>query len=74
MVPGDIVVLSAGSIVPGDCLLLELKDLFVDEAALTGESYPVDKVVGPYPLMHRWPSVSIPSSWVRMLSAVRVEP
>ena len=49
-VPGDIVVLSAGSIVPGDCLLLELKDLFVDEAALTGESYPVDKVVGPVPV------------------------
>ena len=50
VVPGDIVVLSAGSVVPGDCLLLELNDLFVDEAALTGESYPVDKVIGPVPV------------------------
>jgi P-type Mg2+ transporter len=45
VVPGDIVVLSAGDIVPGDCLLLESKDLFVDEAMLTGETYPVEKVV-----------------------------
>jgi P-type Mg2+ transporter len=45
VVPGDIVVLSAGDIVPGDCLLLESKDLFVDEAMLTGETFPVEKVV-----------------------------
>ncbi|MGC1389540.1 MAG: magnesium-translocating P-type ATPase [Bacteroidales bacterium] len=45
VVPGDIVVLSAGDIVPGDCLLLESKDLFVDEAMLTGETYPVEKFV-----------------------------
>ena len=49
IVPGDIVILSAGSIVPGDCLILELRDLFVDEAALTGESYPVEKAVGAVP-------------------------
>jgi P-type Mg2+ transporter len=45
VVPGDIVVLNAGDIVPGDCLLLESKDLFVDEAMLTGETFPVEKVI-----------------------------
>jgi Mg2+-importing ATPase len=46
IVPGDVVSLTAGAIVPGDCLLLESKDLFVDEAALTGETYPVEKAAG----------------------------
>ena len=46
IVPGDIVVLNAGDIVPGDCLVDESKDLFVDEATLTGETYPVEKSVG----------------------------
>ena len=45
IVPGDIVVLNAGDIVPGDCLIQESKDLFVDEATLTGETYPVEKAV-----------------------------
>jgi Mg2+-importing ATPase len=43
IVPGDVVQLRAGSSVPGDAILLEAKDLFVDEAALTGESYPAEK-------------------------------
>ena len=43
VVPGDIVVLSAGALIPCDCRIVESKDLFVDEAALTGESYPVEK-------------------------------
>ena len=46
IVPGDIVILNAGDIVPGDCLVQESKDLFVDEATLTGETYPVEKSVG----------------------------
>jgi len=46
VVPGDIIVLSAGAIVPGDCVILESKDLFVDEAALTGETFPVEKTTG----------------------------
>ena len=46
IVPGDIVILNAGDIVPGDCLVQESKDLFVDEAMLTGETYPVEKSVG----------------------------
>ena len=41
--PGDVILVSAGSAIPGDCLLLESKDLFVDEATLTGETYPVEK-------------------------------
>jgi P-type Mg2+ transporter len=43
VVPGDIVQLSAGKNIPGDCLVLESNDLSVDEAVLTGETYPVDK-------------------------------
>ncbi|HEY7319950.1 MAG TPA: magnesium-translocating P-type ATPase [Candidatus Binatia bacterium] len=46
IVPGDIVILNAGDIVPGDCLIQESKDLFIDEATLTGETYPVEKAVG----------------------------
>jgi P-type Mg2+ transporter len=44
VVPGDVVLLRAGDTVPGDCLLIESKNLFVDEATLTGETYPVEKV------------------------------
>jgi len=43
IVPGDIVILNAGDIIPGDGLVQESKDLFVDEAMLTGETFPVDK-------------------------------
>ncbi|MGJ0428161.1 magnesium-translocating P-type ATPase [Methylobacter sp.] len=46
LVPGDIVVLKAGDIIPADCLLLAADHLFVDEAILTGESYPVEKSTG----------------------------
>jgi Mg2+-importing ATPase len=46
VVPGDVVLLSAGSIVPADCLVLEATDFFVNEAVLTGESYPVRKEPG----------------------------
>ena len=49
LVPGDVVLLSAGSSVPADCLLLSEQDLFVDEASLTGESFPVDKNPGTTP-------------------------
>ncbi|HAK05772.1 MAG TPA: magnesium-translocating P-type ATPase, partial [Spartobacteria bacterium] len=46
IVPGDVVLLSAGAIIPGDCRLLETRDLFVNEATLTGETYPVEKTPG----------------------------
>jgi Mg2+-importing ATPase len=43
VVPGDMVRLSAGDLVPADGLLLEARDLFVQQAALTGESMPEEK-------------------------------
>jgi Mg2+-importing ATPase len=44
LVPGDIVYLSAGDMVPADVRLLSARDVFVAQAALTGESVPVEKV------------------------------
>jgi Mg2+-importing ATPase len=49
VVPGDVVILNAGDNIPGDCLILESKDLFINEAALTGETYPVEKSAGILP-------------------------
>ena len=49
IVPGDVISLSAGDVVPADCLIIESKDLFVDEATLTGETYPAEKSVGLLP-------------------------
>ncbi|MCO7613897.1 magnesium-translocating P-type ATPase [Pseudomonas chlororaphis] len=43
LVPGDLVVLSAGDMIPADCRVLSAKDLFVSQAAMTGESMPVEK-------------------------------
>lgn len=43
LVPGDIVLLAAGDLIPGDGRLLEAKDFFVNQAQLTGESFPVEK-------------------------------
>jgi Mg2+-importing ATPase len=47
VVPGDLVELSAGSIVPADAVLVAANGLHLDEAMLTGESFPVGKRVGP---------------------------
>lgn len=49
VVPGDILILSAGDAVPADSLILESKDFFADEATLTGETYPVEKEAGLLP-------------------------
>jgi len=43
LVPGDLVVLSAGDMIPADCRVIAAKDLFVSQAAMTGESLPVEK-------------------------------
>ena len=43
IVPGDVVVLSAGSLVPADGVLIEAKDLYVNQSVLTGETFPVEK-------------------------------
>ena len=47
IVPGDIVFLSAGNVIPADGYLVESKDLFVNQSALTGESMPVEKLHQP---------------------------
>jgi Mg2+-importing ATPase len=49
IVPGDLVLLSAGSLIPADGLVIEAKDFFVNQAVLTGETFPVDKMVGILP-------------------------
>jgi len=46
LVPGDVVLLSAGNLVPADGRILEASDFLVTEAALTGESLPVEKKTG----------------------------
>ena len=43
LVPGDIITLSAGNIVPADARVIQARDFFVDQSALTGESFPVEK-------------------------------
>ncbi len=43
VVPGDVVRLSAGNLVPADGVVLEARDFLVSQAALTGESFPVEK-------------------------------
>ncbi len=67
-VPGDIVQLTAGDIIPADCLLLDSNELFVDEATFTGESFPVEKrkgiVAADAPLMKRLNTLFMGSSVV----------
>jgi Mg2+-importing ATPase len=46
---GDIVLLKAGDIIPGDGRILNSRDLFVNESTLTGETYPAEKTVGLLP-------------------------
>jgi Mg2+-importing ATPase len=47
LVPGDIIRLAAGDMVPADMRVLSAKDLFLNQAALTGESLPVEKKAAP---------------------------
>ncbi len=49
VVPGDLVLLAAGNLIPGDGVLVTAKDFYVDQASLTGESYPVAKQPGILP-------------------------
>lgn len=50
VVSGDVVLLAAGSLVPGDARIIEADDCFVSESALTGESFPVLKAAGVLPV------------------------
>ncbi|MFH2068580.1 MAG: magnesium-translocating P-type ATPase [Candidatus Omnitrophota bacterium] len=47
IVPGDIVDLSAGDMMPADMRIISGKDLFINQASLTGESFPIEKVPTP---------------------------
>ena len=47
LVPGELIVLSAGDMIPADCRVLNAKDLFVSQAAVTGESLPVKNFADP---------------------------
>ncbi|WP_034850395.1 magnesium-translocating P-type ATPase [Inquilinus limosus] len=56
LVPGDVVSFSAADIVPADCRLIESRHLFVNQALLTGESYPVEKNTGDRTLTGQGPA------------------
>ena len=45
--PGDIVDLFAGDMIPADLRIISCKDLFINQASLTGESFPVEKIAAP---------------------------
>jgi Mg2+-importing ATPase len=49
VVPGDVVLLSAGSLIPADGIVLEANDFFINQAVLTGETFPVEKKAGIIP-------------------------
>jgi len=49
IVPGDVICLTAGDIIPADSLIVSADQLFVDEAAFTGETYPVEKSINVTP-------------------------
>lgn len=44
--PGDVVLLSAGSLIPADGVVLQANDFFINQAVLTGETFPVEKTPG----------------------------
>ena len=47
LVPGDVIQLTAGDIAPADARVIAAKDFFIDQSALTGESFPVEKTADP---------------------------
>jgi Mg2+-importing ATPase len=56
IVPGDIIDLYAGDMVPADIRIISCKDLFINQASLTGESFPVEKTAEPLTPKNRTPS------------------
>ncbi len=68
VVPGDIIFLSAGDLVPADARVISAKDLFVNQSALTGESFPVEKTG--LPLKSYDPSITEWSNYLFMGTSV----
>ena len=68
VVPGDIIQLTAGSLIPADGILLEAKDFFISQAILTGETFPVEKQPG---LVSKDASLTERSNCVFMGTSVR---
>lgn len=66
VVSGDIIILNAGDAIPADALILESKDLFMDEATLTGETYPVEKMRAHCPSRLRSADEPTVCSWAPM--------
>ncbi|MEM2704594.1 MAG: HAD-IC family P-type ATPase, partial [Candidatus Bathyarchaeia archaeon] len=68
IVPGDIIYLSAGDIVPADARVISAKDLFMNQSVLTGESFPVEKTDSP--LKSYDPSITEWSNYLFMGTSV----
>lgn len=68
LVPGDIVKLAAGDIVPADCRVLAARDLYVNQAIMTGESYPSEKHAGDLPEVADQPADAV--NWLFMGTSV----
>ncbi len=60
LVPGDIVLLQTGSVIPADLRIISAKDFFVSESALTGESMPVEK--SPAPVQNANSALELPNA------------
>jgi Mg2+-importing ATPase len=76
IVPGDIVHISAGELIPADIRLVESKDLFINQSTLTGESEPVEKVHSAsgriYPTLTDLPNIAFMGSYAVSGTAVAV--
>ena len=68
LVPGDIIHLSAGDIAPADARIIDAKDLFVNQSALTGESFPVEKT--PAPIRAKGASITEWSNYLFMGTSI----
>jgi P-type Mg2+ transporter len=68
IVPGDIIHLSAGDIAPADARIIDAKDLFVNQSALTGESFPVEKT--PTPIRTKGASITEWSNYLFMGTSI----
>jgi Mg2+-importing ATPase len=72
VVIGDLLVLDAGDVVPADCLVVRSQGLLVDEAGLTGESYPSRSAPALSMPLRPWPAAQTACSWAPTWSAVPV--